>query len=1552
MQLRRILPDMVDAVDINATKAVRIAEFRPAVAYMNHLRIFLYIWAMFLPMAIVRTSGWFTVLWSLLITYGVGQLFFISAALNGPFGFDPQDVRLTRMCATAAAQLLGNFTKTVLDPSVVIRADHETPDWLERPLPDSVGRKLARPSIIEHSVSAVRRMSKRTDVVLGLLVYVVWCAGIVFGAWRISFASLPPEGDGDVEAVPVARWWPIFYLPLSSASTTYISLGVFLLLGFWMSDAYSRYWRGLQIWNVNIRPTVEHLAAKTAICFREGLWHQRDRQRILSHLAAFPYALKQQLRQSRDVSDFQHMLDAQDLATIKAAKNMPGCIMHVINGYFNELDARLFHNDFDGNGTLGFVLLNLIGSLAPLESNVGACGIIQKFPMPPAFTTHLQLFTIFWLAVLPLTLVQHDGFVSFLYLVPIGYSIIRLLNVGQELADPFGYDADDIPLDMLCEEMRDAIHNSFLQAQSEKTARYYLRESQYFRETFFPKKVGVKGSVPNIEADDEVAASVMGSIRKFLGHFPGVPVYAQIAAMLWAVAATFLTWGLSNIGYWAADERQAACREWCSPLDVKGDVLANIGFALFMILAFRAADGISRYEEGADVLYGLANDLRVLAVEVVHSMAGDDVHKADKERIIAHLVQFPLCFRDITLGIERTGKGEREGLLSDDDWEAFRRTHWPMDHLLKVIEAYATTNDVPSRDELPGVYETILSGTVALIFTNRIASIRRAMAAVMSVKRFPVIGSYKRHQYLFTALWLLLLPFAITPKAGFFTILWASLISYAVLGLESIAAKLVDPFGDDDTDLPVDGLCTEMAESILEAVHNTDWKADGVVGESLIEEEPQLYYRLKGDKVVNQFSLPQLDTSTGTPSDEQGFKGPREPKIKQSLYAHMLQSVPVGQLVVVTVWTAVACVISYMTRERGVIDERWWRSFISVDVSVGQYVSFASFTVLGFYVSNAFRRYNLAGMVWGDHLRGQTHCVLSQMLPCWKSGDMHNGDFERFVGHLAALPIALKMELRGTRDLRELKGLLSANDVSKIQFSQSMSAQCLNVVRGYYSKLYIYLTTKDGGKIAFSRTGLLLLRNLPDLEKTVQTALFLNNVGIAPEFISLVNLLLGLWFLIIPFVLAEISGWLTVLWVPLIAYGLLGMHRVAAELQNPFGTDLNDLDLDSLADEIVADLLAAYQHHRHGWESVTVDCKDVAEVPSAWKEISVDAVREKWLDLAQARDKMSGIDMLWEGVQLAAQAVPVWLLFLTGAWAAVAVAVSYFISVHLPQPGGNAACTTWFCSAIAVDGAVMQYIGFALFLLLGFRLNDSHARFVQGVSMWRQGIVGEARLLSTRIFSNVTYGVWHEGDMQRIAGHIAGFAICLMGELRDTFYEERLLTVLSPKDVELVKAAHGSAEYCADVVRGYIGVAETFWKQRAGAVGSNELIALFGRVNAYQQLGRDCRRLRRIPLPFGYVQHLRIFLCVWLGLLPLGIVQDCGWVTVLWVVVIAYGMIGTERWADELSDPFGYDVSDVPLEEMCDRVVLAVKGNLELFKHGTGQLITEDRPGFPGEDFA
>lgn len=124
---------------------------------------------------------------------------------------------------------------------------------------------------------------------------------------------------------------------------------------------------------------------------------------------------------------------------------------------------------------------------------------------------------------------------------------------------------------------------------------------------------------------------------------------------------------------------------------------------------------------------------------------------------------------------------------------------------------------------------------------------------------------------------------------------------------------------------------------------------------------------------------------------------------------------------------------------------------------------------------------------------------------------------------------------------------------------------------------------------------------------------------------------------------------------------------------------------------------------------------------------------------------------------------------------------------------------------------------------------------------------------------------------------------------------------------------------------------------------------LLFQITNLKKYGAQCERIVGVALPFGYVAHIRILIMIWLSTLPLGLVESSGWWTIGWVVVIAYGVIGIERWSAELADPFGTDVSDVPLGKFRVDAVEAIRTNLRCSQNGSGSgsVVKADRGAFP-----
>lgn len=163
-------------------------------------------------------------------------MFSIACALNQPFGFDVIDINMNNLCAQLAKQVLDEYVNGTLDVEKCIQPQKNAPAWLEsapppRTFPFHKRHKglLAIPGKV---LKKVRKSHLRSKITVALAVFTVWCVGIVMLTWALTRDDRRPEGS---------RWWSL-YIPVDADTSAFISLGLFLLLSFWLSDAYSRYW--------------------------------------------------------------------------------------------------------------------------------------------------------------------------------------------------------------------------------------------------------------------------------------------------------------------------------------------------------------------------------------------------------------------------------------------------------------------------------------------------------------------------------------------------------------------------------------------------------------------------------------------------------------------------------------------------------------------------------------------------------------------------------------------------------------------------------------------------------------------------------------------------------------------------------------------------------------------------------------------------------------------------------------------------------------------------------------------------------------------------------------------------------------------------------------------------------------------------------------------------------------------------------------------------------------------------------------------------------------
>ncbi len=232
-------------------------------------------------------------------------------------------------------------------------------------------------------------------------------------------------------------------------------------------------------------------------------------------------------------------------------------------------------------------------------------------------------------------------------------------------------------------------------------------------------------------------------------------------------------------------------------------------------------------------------------------------------------------------------------------------------------------------------------------------------------------------------------------------------------------------------------------------------------------------------------------------------------------------------------------------------------------------------------------------------------------------------------------------------------------------------------------------------------------------------------------------------------------------------------------------------------------------------------------------------------------------------------------------------------------------------AAVAIPSFLHTLVGSALGLLLVFRTNSSYDRFWEGRKLWG-GIVNETRNLVRA--SSVVLRDDRE-TVLRIARWTALFPWAATGVLRGTrglgphtsgLPEDEVAQAENAQHQGLAVAAR--ITQCLDNAR------------RKGAISDIVFTSLDANVQQLIDYLGGCERIRRTPLPFAYVVHLRRALVLFCGTLPFALVKDYGWGTILDVLVVSYIFFGIEEIGVEIEGPFGSDENDLPLEEISETI--------------------------------
>ena len=245
---------------------------------------------------------------------------------------------------------------------------------------------------------------------------------------------------------------------------------------------------------------------------------------------------------------------------------------------------------------------------------------------------------------------------------------------------------------------------------------------------------------------------------------------------------------------------------------------------------------------------------------------------------------------------------------------------------------------------------------------------------------------------------------------------------------------------------------------------------------------------------------------------------------------------------------------------------------------------------------------------------------------------------------------------------------------------------------------------------------------------------------------------------------------------------------------------------------------------------------------------------------------------------------------------------------------------TWLCRNtkvfhISLSTTPFTLIGVPLGIFLGFRNSAAYDRFWEGRKLWGQ-LMNTSRAFARQILTLIGTRApeAEQGEVsifqKMLARRHAAYIHSLRLSLRAENYSE--LTRFLPEDEVATLNREPSAPNAILHNTGML-VTEA-WKR--GWIETLHVPLFDHTFNVLADAQGGCERIKSTPLPFSYQVLIHRSVAIYCFLLPFGLADTLGWATPFVVMFISNAFFGLDSIGDEIENPFGNDINDLPLEQI------------------------------------
>jgi len=242
----------------------------------------------------------------------------------------------------------------------------------------------------------------------------------------------------------------------------------------------------------------------------------------------------------------------------------------------------------------------------------------------------------------------------------------------------------------------------------------------------------------------------------------------------------------------------------------------------------------------------------------------------------------------------------------------------------------------------------------------------------------------------------------------------------------------------------------------------------------------------------------------------------------------------------------------------------------------------------------------------------------------------------------------------------------------------------------------------------------------------------------------------------------------------------------------------------------------------------------------------------------------------------------------------------------------------------AIPFHAVAAMGTALAILLAFRNNSAYDRWWEARKLWGQ-LLNSSRIFARQVTTLLIPLQPEESDevhrLQRemLYRHLA-YVNALRTHLRGQTLEGAYVDGLGPTEKSDVTVSSNPpfklVQWQAENLKRSL---------QRGWISEFRLLQIDSTLNDLMNVQGGCERIKNTPLPRLYDFTLRIFLIFYAVILPLGLVGELGWGTVLLSFPISILFRSLDSIGRVHEDPFENRIGDIPMTALCRTIEIGLK---------------------------